>query len=112
MSDEVELDSLSDRGPDASKQSRGQGTWPPGNSTQFCPGALVLDIANGSALIVRLLFLWTLMCPFAARGEILSVAPRDALFKDVRSAVLAAKEGDTVRVQTGVYEGDLVLDKR
>src|SRR5262249_39203583 len=63
-------------------------------------------------LILRLLVLWTLMCPFAARGEILSVAPQDALFKDVRSAVLAAKEGDTVRVQTGVYEGDLVLDKR
>jgi nitrous oxidase accessory protein len=130
MSDEIELASLSGREPGCAQSSSRQRevansslicpahqTSKPCSSfmgsdsllmTRFSPGASVLKRTYESTLIFSLI----LMCPFAARAEILSVAPAGALFRDVRSAVIAAKDGDTVRVQTGVYEGDLVIDKR
>ncbi len=44
----------------------------------------------------------------AAGAEVLSVGP-GARFATIRSAVEAARSGDTIRVQPGTYEGNLAL---
>ena len=48
----------------------------------------------------------------AARSETLIVGGPDAGFQSIQEAVAAASTGDRVEVWGGVYEGNLVLDKR
>lgn len=48
----------------------------------------------------------------AAKAETLTVGPSPARFQTVQSAIAAAKPGDTIRVQPGVYKGEFILDKQ
>jgi len=61
---------------------------------------------------IYLLGLLILAGPFSVRAEMLSVAAANARFTGIRAAISAAKAGDTIHVQGGVYDGNLVLDKR
>ena len=68
----------------------------------------VLSVLRITCLLATVI----MMCSFCVQAEILSVGRTGTLFVDIQSAVAAARPGDTVRVEPGVYEGDLVLDKR
>ncbi|HET8675581.1 MAG TPA: nitrous oxide reductase family maturation protein NosD [Blastocatellia bacterium] len=48
----------------------------------------------------------------AASGETLIVGGPDAQFQSVQGAIAAARAGDRIEVRGGVYEGNIVLDKR
>jgi nitrous oxidase accessory protein len=68
-----------------------------------------------SLLIVHhssLLLLLLLSLSFQARAENLSVAPAHAPFTSIEAALRAARAGDTIQVQAGIYTGNLVLDKQ
>jgi nitrous oxidase accessory protein len=62
--------------------------------------------------VTRFLVVLVLAWPWCVRADVLSVGAASGSFVNIKPAIVAAKAGDTVRVQAGVYEGDLVLDKR
>jgi len=47
---------------------------------------------------------------FAAQAEVLHVGA-NAQFKNVNDAINAAKDGDTIRVESGIYDENLLIDK-
>ncbi|HEV2667694.1 MAG TPA: nitrous oxide reductase family maturation protein NosD, partial [Blastocatellia bacterium] len=59
-----------------------------------------------------LAFLTIAFFAVAAKAEILTVGPPPARFQTIQSAVAAAKPGDVIRVQPGVYTGQFILDKQ
>ncbi|HEX5083746.1 MAG TPA: nitrous oxide reductase family maturation protein NosD [Blastocatellia bacterium] len=46
------------------------------------------------------------------KSETLTVGPSPARFQSLQEAIAAAKPGDTIQVQSGVYTGQFILDKR
>ena len=62
-----------------------------------------------------LFFCLTFFCLVAEttiKAETLTVGPAPARFQTVQSAIAAAKPGDVIRVQPGVYTGQFILDKQ
>jgi nitrous oxidase accessory protein len=57
-------------------------------------------------------FLAIALFAIAAKAEILTVGPSPARFRSLQEAIAAAKPGDVIRVQPGVYTGQLILDKQ
>src|SRR5262249_11247735 len=47
-----------------------------------------------------------------AKAETLTVGPPPARFQSIQSAIAAAKPGDVIQVQPGVYTGQFIIDKR
>ncbi|MGH9831465.1 MAG: right-handed parallel beta-helix repeat-containing protein, partial [Blastocatellia bacterium] len=62
---------------------------------------------NTWLLVVTLSALWG-----AAQADVLTVGPPPARFQTIQSAIAAAKPGDTIQVQPGVYSGQFILDKQ
>jgi nitrous oxidase accessory protein len=62
-----------------------------------------------------LFFCLTFFCLVAEttiKAETLTVGPTPARYQTVQSAIAAAKQGDVIRVQPGVYTGQFILDKQ
>jgi nitrous oxidase accessory protein len=57
--------------------------------------------------------LFWLMClaAFGVRADTLTVASSNARFQSLQDALAAARPGDTIQVQPGVYTGQFILDK-
>jgi nitrous oxidase accessory protein len=51
-------------------------------------------------------------CCIVSRAEVLTVGSPPARFLSIQSAIAAAKPGDVVRVQAGIYTGQFILDKQ
>src|SRR5262249_6199999 len=77
---------------------------PPLRSLRLC-GEMVLRSAP-------LAFLAIAFFAIAAKAETMTVAPSPARFQSLQEAIAAAKPGDVIRVQPGVYTGQFILDKQ